>query len=90
LGVTMSELLPELEVSTAPKELKHAPEARDHRAVRNARQSFEIQKLLRRLRLQNAAMDRTMTLLEELSIAPPARPVSPSMTRVRKGRPRGK
>jgi transcriptional regulator with XRE-family HTH domain len=90
LGVTMSELLSELEVSAAHKEVEHAPESRDHRAAKNARQTFEIQKLLRRLRLQNAAMDRTMRLLEELSITPPVRPVSQSVTRVRKERPRGK
>jgi transcriptional regulator with XRE-family HTH domain len=90
LGVTMSELLSELEVNAAPKEVEHAPDSRDHRVAKNARRTFEIQKLLRRLRLQNTAMDRTMRLLEELSIAPPARPVSPSVTRVRKGRPRGK
>jgi transcriptional regulator with XRE-family HTH domain len=89
LGVTMSELLSELEVSTAPKEMEHAAESRDQRAAKNARRTFEIQKLLRRMRLQNAAMDRTMLLLEELSIGPP-QPVRPSVARVSKGRPRGK
>ncbi len=88
LGVTMSELLSEMEVSAAPKEVEHAPESRD-RAAKNARRAFEIQKLLKRLRLQNAAMDQTMTLLEELSVGP-TRPVSPSVTRLSKGRPRGK
>ncbi len=89
LGVTMSELLSELEVGATAKDVEHAPESRDRRAARNARRTFEIQKLVRRLRLQNAAMDRTMTLIEELSVGP-SRTVRPSRARLSKRRPRGK
>jgi transcriptional regulator with XRE-family HTH domain len=92
LGVTLSELLSGLEVSAVPKKVEHGQDPqdpRDHRAAKNALRTFEIQKLLRRLRLQNAAMDQTMTLLEELSVGPPL-PVRPSANRVSKDRPRGK
>jgi transcriptional regulator with XRE-family HTH domain len=86
LGVTLSELLSELEVSAAHKDVEHAPESKDRLAAKNAHRTFEIQKLLRRLRLQNAAMDRTMMLLEEHAVASP-QPISPSLARLDKRRP---
>ena len=70
LGVTMSELLSELEDSASPKKVEHAPESRDHRAAKSTLGTFEIQKLLRRLKVQNKAMDRTVTLLEGLAVGP--------------------
>jgi len=62
LGVSLSELLSGLERgATVNRELK-----RRRRPHKDAHRIFEMQKLLRRLKLQRTAMDETMMALEEL------------------------
>jgi transcriptional regulator with XRE-family HTH domain len=66
LGVTLSELLSGLETDGGrDKELAHRKDSGDRRSARFA---VETDKLLRRFKFQRAAMDRTMTLLEEAII----------------------
>jgi len=64
LGVTLSELLEGLEAGGSLKAaIELAGQGRDHSAHR----IFEIQKLARRLKLQQAALERTITLLDNLA-----------------------
>jgi transcriptional regulator with XRE-family HTH domain len=72
LGVTASELLSALDGSGGSStESKRTPPGR--RAIAQAdRQGHEIQKLLDRFRHQRAAMDQTMTALEDLMMPRPA------------------
>jgi transcriptional regulator with XRE-family HTH domain len=70
LGVTLSELLSGLEVGDAPDgESKRRLEPRSQRTTDAAHRMLEVQKLVRRLRLQRAAMDRTILVLEELAVS---------------------
>jgi transcriptional regulator with XRE-family HTH domain len=63
LGVAMSELLAGLETDGGRgKELAPRTDPGDRRSTRFA---VETSRLLRRFKFQRAAMDRTMTLLEE-------------------------
>ena len=62
LGVSLSELLSGLEQgATVNRELKRRPHS-----DKDAHRVFEMQKLLRQLKLQRAAMDQTMLAFEEL------------------------
>ena len=66
LGVTLSELLSGLEDGGARKvESKPGLKSRSQRIDVAAHRMFEIQKLVRKLRLQHAAMDRTILGLED-------------------------
>jgi transcriptional regulator with XRE-family HTH domain len=68
LGVSLSELLLGLEEGGAQnQESKQRPAGQ--RAINSVRRAFEIQKLIRRLSHQQAAMDRTMAALEEFAAA---------------------
>jgi transcriptional regulator with XRE-family HTH domain len=62
LGLTMSELLLGLEEG-GWSELERASETK-----KPANSAFEIHRLIKRLRLQNAAMDRTVELLESTAL----------------------
>ena len=76
LGVTASELLLALEGSgVSSAELKRTPSG-SRKVVKSDRQGHEIQKLLRRFKHQRVAMDRTMTMLEDLMVAGSAVPSS--------------
>jgi len=67
LDVTMSELLSGLEDSTWP-ERDRAGRASDVKNAESARPMFEVHRLVKRLKLQRAAMDRTVELLEERAL----------------------
>jgi transcriptional regulator with XRE-family HTH domain len=67
LGVTMAELLAELETG-GPEGPKRPPDSSDLKGISSSRRMLDLQKLLTRLRVQRAAMDRTMALLEELML----------------------
>jgi transcriptional regulator with XRE-family HTH domain len=67
LGVTMSELLAGLEDSTWP-ERDRPGRASVAKAEDSARPMFEVHRLVKRLKLQRAAMDRTVELLEERAL----------------------
>lgn len=69
LGVTLSELLSGLEYGGArDKEPNPRLKPGSQRINVAAHRMFEIQKLMRRLRLQHAAMDRTILGLEDLPV----------------------
>src|ERR1700733_11668578 len=69
LGVTLSELLSGLEDGGVRKmESKSSVKPSSQRINIAAHRMFEIQKLVRRLRLQHAAMDRTILGLEDPSV----------------------
>ena len=65
LGVTASELLSALEGSGSSAAQLKPGRRKD---VTSARRKDEIQKLLRRFKHQRAAMDQTMTTLEDLMV----------------------
>jgi transcriptional regulator with XRE-family HTH domain len=65
LGVTASELLSALEGGGAAVEPKRTPRG-SRKDAQFDRRAAEIQKLLNRFKHQRAAMDRTMTALEDL------------------------
>jgi transcriptional regulator with XRE-family HTH domain len=70
LGVTAAELLSALETDGAMAGTsKRAPEP-GARAAAASRRAMNIQKLAKQLQVQRKAMDRTMTLLEELLASP--------------------
>ncbi len=70
LGVTAAELLSALETDGVTGGVsKHAGESGKRTAVAS-RRSLDIQKLAKQLQVQRKAMDRTMTLLEELLASP--------------------
>jgi hypothetical protein len=68
LGVTLSELLSDLEVKGAGVR-RPAKATKSHRT---ALRTLDIQKLLRQLRVQQGAADRTLTLLEALALSTPS------------------
>ena len=71
LGVMLSELLSGLETDDdRGKELRPRKESANRRSTPSA---VETNKLLRRFKFQRAAMDRTMTLLEEAITPSPSR-----------------
>jgi transcriptional regulator with XRE-family HTH domain len=74
LGVTLSELLSELEVK-GPGVRQPSKTIKSHQSALRAR---DIQKLVRQLRVQQDATDRTLVLLEDL-----ARLDSPAATAMR-------
>lgn len=69
LGVTMAELLADLEIA-GPEAPKRPPDSRDRTGTSSSRRMLDLEKLLTRLRVQRAAMDRTMVLVEELIVGP--------------------
>lgn len=72
LGVTVSELLSVLDGDVAKTaESKRPPESGRQKTTTSDHRAYEIQKLLTRLKHQRAALDRTLTLLEELMVAGP-------------------
>ena len=66
LGVTMSELLAGLEDSTWPERERGV--ASNAKATESAHPMFEVHRLIKRLKLQRAAMDRTVELLEQRAV----------------------
>jgi transcriptional regulator with XRE-family HTH domain len=81
LGVAMSELLSGLETDGGRgQELGPRRDSADRRSARSA---VETNKLLRRFKFQRAAMDRTMTLLEE-AMTPSPSPNAPKKRSTRK------
>jgi transcriptional regulator with XRE-family HTH domain len=72
LGVTMSELLAGLEDGTGALSVSD-PSAST--SLRPGARGLEITKVLRRLRIQQAALDESLASLEALAV-PPARPSS--------------
>jgi transcriptional regulator with XRE-family HTH domain len=71
LGVTMSELLAGIEVNAGV----HSVPASASRKQGSVRPAFEITKILRQLRIQQAALDESLASLEALAV-PPGRPSS--------------
>lgn len=68
LGVTLSELLAGLDdVGVRDRKSKARVGSDDQKTVDTTRQMFEVQKMVRRLRIQRAAMDRTVLALEDLA-----------------------
>lgn len=67
LGVSLSELLARLEDSAWP-ERESAGRSSDAKAAESANPMFEVHKLVKRLKLQRAAMDRTVELLEQRAL----------------------
>ena len=63
----MSELLAALEDSTWP-ERDRPGRASGGKAEDSARSMFEVHRLIKRLKLQRAAMDRTVELLEQTAL----------------------
>ena len=70
LGVSLSELLAGLETGSQFQLSKRPPDSGERQAARWSRTALDVQKLIRRLAVQRAAMDRSLALLEQL-IAPP-------------------
>lgn len=64
LGMTMSDLLSGLEDNAEPATGTPASAGRD---LRSSRRTLEIKKVLRQLRVQQAALDRTLESLEKLT-----------------------
>ena len=69
LGVTLSELLSELEVKGPGVRRGVGKSIKPHQAALRA---LDIQKLVRQLRVQQGAADRTLTLLEGLALSNPS------------------
>ena len=68
LGLTLSELLAGLDdVGVPDRKSKAKVGSADHKTVDSTRRMFEVQKMVRRLRIQRAAMDRTVRALEDLA-----------------------
>jgi transcriptional regulator with XRE-family HTH domain len=68
LGVTLSELLAGLDdVGVRDRKSKAGVGSDDQETADRTRQMFEVQKMVRRLRIQRAAMDRTVLALEDLA-----------------------
>jgi len=67
LGVTMSELLTGLEEGTWP-ESDRVRRASNSKAAESAHPLFEVHRLIKRLKLQRSAMDRTVELLEQRAL----------------------
>lgn len=68
LGLTLSELLAGLdEVGAQDRKSKAKVGSVDQKTADPTRQMFEVQKMVRRLRIQRSAMDRTVLALEELA-----------------------
>ena len=68
LGVTMSELLSGLE-GGQERGVQHPM---NRRGTRSADHMFKLQKLVKQLRIQQAAMDRVTASLEELALNAPS------------------
>lgn len=68
LGVTVSELLSVLD-GEGKAVASRQPHESERQKTTSVQRSFDIQKLLTRLRHQRAALDRTLTLLDELMAA---------------------
>ncbi len=64
LGVTMSELLAGLEYATSPEQTRTSRKVE----AKPSLSLFEMQKLVKTLKFQRAAMDRTLDLLEERAL----------------------
>ncbi len=67
LGVTLPELLSGLEGGESARESKPRPDSGGRKADSEAHRLFEIQKLVTRLGVQRAAMDRTIMMLGDLA-----------------------
>lgn len=79
--VTLAELLSGLEDGgTADRKSKRAPGSRSQLLQDATRRTLETQKLVRRLRLQHAVLDRTIVVLEKLAVSD-ARTPTPSRER---------
>lgn len=70
LGVTAAELLSALETNGSFTPSMSTVGARTKRAAASSRRAMDMQKLVKQLQVQRKAMDRTMTLLEELLVSP--------------------
>jgi transcriptional regulator with XRE-family HTH domain len=83
LGVTLSELLSGLE-DGGPLNLesKRSPDSGSQKMIDAAHRMFEIQKLVKRLRLQRTEVDRTILALEGLAVRS-AGTRTPSLKRLR-------
>jgi len=68
LGVTISELLLGLEDSTWPDRERLIKSSKS-KGADSSRALFEVQRLVKSLKLQRAAMDRTVELLEKRALA---------------------
>ena len=68
LGVTLSELLSDLDVKGAGVRRP----AKANKAYQSALHALDIQKLVRQLRVQQGAAERTLTLLEGLALSNPS------------------
>jgi transcriptional regulator with XRE-family HTH domain len=77
LGLTMSEMLAGLEDSTWPDQ-ERASKASESKHTSASRLLFEIHKLIKTLKQQRAAMDRTVELLEHNAIEAARSPARPS------------
>jgi transcriptional regulator with XRE-family HTH domain len=73
LGVTAAELLSALDANGVSAGLPKRPSESGPRAAAASRRALNIQKLVKQLQVQRKAMDRTMTLLEEVLAASPRR-----------------
>jgi hypothetical protein len=81
LGVTLSELLSDLEVNGPGGPRRPAKGTKSHRT---ALRTLDIQKLVRQLRVQQGAAERTLSLLEGLTdFDSPAAPAMRSRRRKR-------
>ena len=67
LGVTMSELLAGLEDRAWPENDRLGRQM-DEKAAGTSHPMFEVHRLVKRLKLQRAAMDRTVELLEQRAL----------------------
>jgi transcriptional regulator with XRE-family HTH domain len=66
LGVTAAELLSALDTDGAPAGVSKRATESSARTTAASRRSLDIQKLAKQLQVQRTAMDRTMTLLEDV------------------------
>jgi transcriptional regulator with XRE-family HTH domain len=82
LGVTISELLAGLEDDTGALS---GPDTSASNSPRRGATGLEITKVVRQLRIQQAALDRSLASLEALTL-PPSRPASAKKVRSNKRR----
>lgn len=73
LGVTAADLLSALESEGTPPAISKRAVESGGRTAASARRVMNIQKLAKQLQVQRKAMDRTMSLLEEILDAAPRR-----------------
>jgi transcriptional regulator with XRE-family HTH domain len=84
LSVTASELLLAIDSDAEAAGARRVPPPRDHKS-KSVHQAHEIQKLLTKLRHQRSALDRTLSVLEELMAASSQRSARSDKRRTRTG-----